>query len=183
MRKKKNIIYLTGGFIIVITGLISFAIIPLFLEITGRSEDLKLKKRNLDYLSERAREPDQEIGDLREILDKIDDMFINPRRPVDQIIFLERLASENNLDMDLSIAGPRESEDEMWSYLNFAISIRGEINDLYRFIEEIQNKNWFASINRLNIRKMTERDVREGSSDFFNEAVIADMSLNIYFRE
>lgn len=181
MNQRRNIIYLIGVFVAFASVVTSFVILPLIYEMAGRADDLIAEKRNLDYLSERARISNDEIGDPGEALDDIEDLYIDPRRPVDRIIFLEQIASDNRLAMDVNITGP--GEDDVWPYLNLIISIRGDSNDLYRFIEVIQTADWIATIDRLSMRKLTERDVREGDPTLSERSVIADLSLKVYFRE
>jgi len=181
MNQRRNIIYLIGGFVALASIVTSFIILPPIYEMAGRADGLITKKRNLDYLSARVQISNDDIGDLREILDDIENLYIDPRRPVDKIIFLEQIASDNHLAMNVNITGPKE--DDVWPYLNFIISIRGDSPDFYRFIEVIQTADWITTIDRLNVRKVTERDMWEGRPVLSERSVIADLSLNVYFRE
>ncbi len=183
MIEKKNIIYLTGGFIIFIAVIFSFAISPFLLKIARNSEDIIIKKRNLDYLSERSREYNNELGELNEIIARMENFFIDPVRPINQILFLRQAAAENNLEMEMNIARPRDAGNEMWPHLNFRISLRGRSTDFFAFLEKIETAEWFAIIEVLNIRKMTERDLRTGESEIINNRIIADMTIKVYFRE
>lgn len=167
---------MVGGFVVFLSILISFVILPLFIEMVDRAGDLVAEKRNLDYLTERVRVPDETVGDLGEILGEIRSLYVDPRRPVDEILFLERLAVDNGLEMDVNIAGPRSNGN--WSYLIFAISVRGDSDGFHRFVESIQNARWIDTIERLNVRRATERDMIE-----WEGSVLADISLNLYFRE
>ena len=181
MNQRRSIIYLVGGFVVFISIVVSFVVLPLIYEMAGRADDLIAKKKNLDYLSEMAQVSNDEINDLGGLLADIKKLYIDPRRPVDRIIFLEQVASDNRLAMDINITGPEK--DDVWPYLNLIISLRGDSNDLYRFIEIIQTANWIATIDRLNVRKVTERDLREGDPVLSERSVIADLSLRVYFKE
>lgn len=167
---------MVGGSVIFLSILVSFVILPLFIGIVDRANELIVEKRNLAYLTERSRVLEEGIGDIGEILGEVRELYVDPRRPVDEILFLERIANENDLDMDINIAGPR-SDDE-WSYLTFVISVRGDSEGFHRFIESIQNARWINTIDRLNVRRATERDMVG-----WEGAVVADVSLNLYFRE
>ena len=181
MNQRRNIIYLVGGFVAFISVVTSFIVLPPIYEMAARADDLIIKKRNLDYLSEMARISNDEIDDPRGLLADIEELYIDPRRPVDRVIFLEQVALDNRLVIDVNIAGPEK--DDVWPYLNLIISVSGDSRDLYRFIEIIQTANWIATIDRLNIRKLTERDVREGDPVLSERSIIADLSLRVYFRE
>jgi len=181
MNQRRNIIYLIGGFVALVSIVISFIILPPIYEMASRSSNLITEKRSLNYLSERTRISDDDIGDLREILDDIENLSIDPRRPVDKVIFLEQIASDNHLVMEVNITGPKE--DDVWPYLNLIISIRGDSANVYRFIENIQTADWITTIDQLNVRKITERDVGEGEPVLSERSITADMSLRVYFKE
>ena len=181
MNQRRNIIYLVSGFVVFISIVTSFVILPPIYEMAVRADDLIAKKRNLDYLSEMARISNDEIDDPRGLLADIEELYIDPRRPVDRVIFLEEVALDNRLTMDVNITGPEKGD--VWPYLNLIISARGDSKDLYRFIEIIQTADWIVTIDRLNVRKFTERDVREGAPALSEQSVITDLSLRVYFKE
>jgi len=101
--------------------------------------------------------------EIEETAERIDNLFIDSRVPVDFIRFLENLAEIHYLDASISPAASGKLNKDYWQSLVFQINSRGSFPDLLKFLEKLENGPYLMKIQNLNIIR-EEQGVRAAFS-------------------
>ena len=106
--KPKNQIYITlFVFGLIILSLILFFIFPYFQEIKNDSEALLSGKNNLAFLGDQVSEVEKfknNYESYKPNLEKIDQLYVDPKNPADFFEFLEKTASDCQVKSDISLS-------------------------------------------------------------------------------
>ncbi len=167
----KNKIYIISiifGLIVVI--LIVLFIYPLFKAIRNNSQELFSTKRELILFKDQIRE----IENFEEVyenyqpnLAKIDQLFVDPQNPTDFIQFLEKIAFDSRVSMEISplILSKEKEETEFWLSVTSQISSKGSFSNFLRFFEKLEASPYLIEAQNLVLRKLNERELEiEGYS-------------------
>lgn len=180
MSLKKKIIFLSVSFLILFSFLISFLIFPLFKDIKKISEQLLSTKADLIILEDKI----LNLQDFREKYPKIKDnllMFesslVDKEIPIDFINFLEKTGQDSQVSIEIS--SPKPLED----FLSLQIKVVGLPKNLFRFLEKIEKSQYLAKIEKINISKLTEIELKSKEFEkFSSEDVKASFSLKVYTK-
>jgi hypothetical protein len=143
-----------------------------------------IKKNSLEFESVRKEivSLEAEIGNIGKIkkqyqeyepnLGKIDSLLVNSEIPIDFIRFLEKLASDSMVSIDISLASNgsvQKEEDQLWPALYFQLSTQSSYLNIVRFIEKLENSPHLIEIQKLSINKKNDK---EGAKDVSAEILI-----------
>jgi len=135
--------------------LISFsAIRPILEDIKNNSEESISQKENSATLEakienlENFKTTYKNLGDFSK---KVDALFVNAEVPVGFIGFLENIAEAYHLKIDIVPASVKAIDKNLWSYLNFQISILGSYPNFLKFQKKLENSPYLLEIQNLNI--------------------------------
>jgi len=92
-----------------------------------------------------------------EHLQRLDRMFIDTSNPLDFVEFLEKTAQEGNLEIGLS---PFYEEGE--EGISVRVSLRGDFNQIIKFIHKIETAPYFISIGNVVLK---EEKISEKKTD------------------
>ena len=148
-----------AALVLLIVLIVAFILYPLFQGISNNSKELfsqKEKSAAIGAEIERLEEFRILYKGLQEILEKIDNLFIDPEVPVEFISFLETIAEEQQLKIEISSVLAARIEEEPWPSLVFQITAIGPFQHLLRFLEKIENSPYLVEIKNINIIKMEE---------------------------
>jgi len=173
----KNKVNLTIGVFGALVALtVAFVLIPFFQKISINSKELTSQKENLALLEAKAANLERFknlYSGLKEILEKIDDLFVNAEVPVEFIGFLEDTSSESNLTIKMVPSG--EEEGGYWPSLSFQITCMGSFDDLLKFLEKLENSPYLIEIKNVSIGDLPEKEALQGE-------VKATFSLKVFAK-
>ncbi len=148
-------------FIVLSVCLIVLVIYPLFKEIKNSSEELVSEKQKLFSL-------ERKIENLKEFqtlwlkiepnLKKIDQLFIDPQVPVEFVNFLEKIAKDSEILIEISSALSSKTEKDPWSSLLLQINSTAPFSKFLKFLEKIEASPYLIEIQNLNARGLIEGD-------------------------
>src|SRR3989344_2627105 len=154
----KNSIYTaTSIFGLVILISILFVIIPLLGEIGKFKNNYELYKPNFN---------------------KIDQLYVDPKNPVDFFKFLEAEASYYKIKSIVSLSANLTGKNIQ--FINFKISTQGNFVDILAFLEKIETGPYLIKAGNLIIKKMPQADISKKSN---LEIVAADFSMEAYIKQ
>jgi len=134
-----NKIYLSiFVFIALVILMTVFIIYPLFGEIKNNSKELISQKESLTTLETKIVDLERFkilYKELEEILEKIDNLFIDPEVPVEFIGFLEKTAEDCQLTIKISFASFKKIEKDSWPFLTFQTTSVGSFSNFLHFLE------------------------------------------------
>jgi len=186
MNLNKKIIFTSG--IPGIIGLIFIFLIiyPLFNNIKKNSETFISQKRELALL-------EVEIENLEKFekiyqthyqnLGKIDKLFIDPEIPTDIIefvAFLRKIAKDSQISIDISSSTPKKQiVADPWPSIIFQVSCKGRLSNFEKFLEKLETSPYLIEILNLNIRRLTEKELKP---EEFEEFSLADSSISLLIK-
>jgi len=148
-------------FIVLSVCLIVLVIYPLFKEIKNSSEELVSEKQKLFSL-------ERKIENLKEFqtlwlkiepnLKKIDQLFIDPQVPVEFVNFLEKIAKDSEILIEISSSLSSKTEKDPWSSLLLQINSTAPFSKFLKFLEKIEASPYLIEIQNLNARGLIEGD-------------------------
>jgi len=162
------------SFIGVISLLIIFVIYPLFSNIKEQSQEfisqknyyleLQIRDDNFQGLKKFNQMHQQELA-------KIDYLLIDPDKPIDFNIFLEKTAQDSNLQIKISNVQIGKPEANQWNFLNYQLTLIGSFINLTRFLDKLENSSYLVETVNLNIRESEE-----------TENIRADIFIKVYTK-
>ena len=114
---------------------------------------LEKEKKNLDEL--------ENVYQSRQSnLEKINQLFIDPKMPLDFLNFLDKEARLSNLKIEIPSLTPAvKKEQDLWPSLSFRISTFGPSPNFLKFLSKLENSPYLIEIGDLNIKRLTEKDI------------------------
>lgn len=158
-------------FIILSVILILFIIYPLFKEIKINSEDLISKKQSLTLLErkiENLKQYQTLWGQIEPNLEKINTLFIDPEVPVEFISFLETIARDCDLSVEIFPTLSRETAQDSWPSLFFQISSTTSFSKFLKFLEKLETSPYLIKIQNLNTRRLTKTELESKAFEGFS---------------
>lgn len=166
-------------FVVLIFLVISFVIYPSFKEIKKSSKDLIYQKENLSNLEAKIVNLEKFrilYKNLEEILDKIDNLFINPEVPVDFISFLEKNSKDCQLATEISFSPVKKIKTDPWPSLSFKITSTGSFSNFLKFLEKLENSQYLIEIQNLSINQTKKSEIPSKVD------IQANLSIKVYSK-
>lgn len=153
-------IYLIIGITIVINLiLIIFIVFPLIGNIKNISKNLVTQKSEIFLLEQR----EGNLENLKKIynsnqknLEKLDTSFVDPDTPIGFISFLEKIAANSQVSIEVSLNGGKSSFE---NGLSFSVSLNSSSPNFLKFLEKLENGSYLVEVSSLNIRRTIEGKV------------------------
>ena len=158
IKKKSYIILLT--FILITTVLVMFFVYPLLREIKINSEELLLEKKRTATLEFQAKETEtfqKNYSLYAPNLEKIEQLFIDSKDPVDFIKFLEKTASNSGITSKISLLPSPEKDNQ--NFISFQFFSNGDFSKILEFSEKLETGPYLIEIKNLVIKNSTNQNV------------------------
>lgn len=152
MEIKKQIYIIISVFFLVAVFLSVFLIYPIHKEIVQKSEEMIIQRNNKLILESQFSEAEkfkQKYENYKPNLLKINALFVDSKNPVTFIEFLEGLASESKVNLQIST--PTSSKEGSLSYQNFQLSSSGSFAETLKFLRKIEAGPYLIKIQNLSI--------------------------------
>lgn len=184
--KAKNKIYIVFAFFTLASfGLIAFFVYPSLRDIENgfgeilsyRSKGVLMSLQNTELDSFKKKHKDYELN-----LGKISKMFVDKKNPVDFIRFLESIALDSNVSINVNIVTLSKSKEKNPDNLpaSFQIFAKGDFLDILKFSEKLETGRYLAKVKSLSLKEAREgsigeknpsKDKKEVEADFLVETI------------
>ena len=164
MKTKSKVNLTIGAFGVLIILMVVFILAPFLRKISVNSKELASQRENLAVLETKAANLEKFknlYSGLREILEKIDDLFVSAEVPVGFIGFLEDTSSESNLTIKI-VPSSQETKGDAWPSLSFQITNTGSFDSFLKFLEKLENSPYLIEIKNVNIGDLPEKEALPG---------------------
>jgi len=162
--------------------LIIFIVVFLFAGIEKNSNEIPIQKQKLVSLEAKIESLEKFKESYNEInpnLDKINNLFVDPEVPVDFMSFLEKTSRDCGISINTTLISAEKDDKDLWDFLSFQINSISSFSKFLIFLEKIENSPYLIEIESLNIRKLSEEDIK--LKDFLGSSV-GDVSTNLLIR-
>jgi Tfp pilus assembly protein PilO len=154
VRKK---IYLTIFiFVIAVFTLVFLVVAPLFKGIRNHASDLlaaKEERAGLIGEIENLSEFKKQFQEYKANLEKIDSLLVDSEIPIEFIRFLEKLASDSGVSMEMYPLSAAESGNQDWDILGYQLSVSGPFLNFSRFLEKLENSSYLIEVQDMSLQK------------------------------
>jgi hypothetical protein len=133
-----------------------FLILPNVKKINEISKEIFQTKIKLGEIEKRQEEIEKFkrlFPATKENLSKFENSLVNKEIPIDFVEFLERIAADLKLSIQISILGSTKDT------LSFQIRGVGFPENVFRFIEKVENCNFLIQVERIRFSKLTEAEL------------------------
>lgn len=169
MKNNKKIYTTLIIFIFASLFLVICIIYPLLKEIEKNSKELISGKNNILTVEAQNIETDnfkRNYYSYKLNLEKIDQLFIDPRNPVDFIKFLENTASECNLTSQISLSSSKDYQDANQNFIIFQFYSTGNFLELLDFSKKIELGPYLIEVENLTVQDSEELSFGRFNANF-----------------
>lgn len=177
LTKKTNLTIII--FSVLVIFITVFAILPIFRQINNNSKALVSQKENTAVLEADIAELEKfEVlrKELKDILERIDNLFVNSAAPVEFVDFLESASEKHRLKIDILSASDKKVEKDAWPYLDFQITAIGSFPDFSRFLEKLENSPYLIEVNNISVNKLIKGE------SFSPDKIKAAISIKVFVK-
>jgi len=183
----KGNFYILIIFILVTFSFTIFLNVSLIKDIKKDYEKLNSQKQELYLFQKQIQEFESfknETGFYKLNLEKIEKLFIDQETPIDFIKFLEKQSEELGVLIKISPITIMPKESDLWKNLGFRVSLTGSFPKCLAFLEKVQLSKWLSDVERLEISRITERDISiHKLENVFEGDVFFSINLKAYIKE
>ena len=159
MKKTNKITFSIIVFFVLVILIGVFIVNPLYKDIKENSKELVSQKRQLSILETKIRNLEGFkilYKNLEDILEKINDLFVNSEVPVEFIGFLETTAEDCAVTLDISPVSSGQVGKDPWPSLTFRVTLQGSFPGFLKFLEKIENSPYLIEIQNLTVNRTTD---------------------------
>ncbi|OGZ62895.1 MAG: hypothetical protein A2998_00750 [Candidatus Staskawiczbacteria bacterium RIFCSPLOWO2_01_FULL_37_25b] len=181
MAIKKKIYIIILVFFLTTVFLILFFIYPALKEIQKSSKELISEKNNSFNMAKELDEVEnfkQKYEKYRTDLEKIDNLFVDSKNPVEFIKFLENTASDAGVRLEIS--SPSFSSDAKFPLMIFRLSSYGDFSKNLSFIKKLEAGPYLAKIQNLDIGRY--QDGQSSKDKKQSEKIKSVFSINVFAK-
>jgi acylphosphatase len=134
-----------------------FLILPSLKEIKRISKEISQTKLKLEGITKRQEEIEKFkklYPEIKEELSKFENSFVNKEIPIDFVEFLEKIAKDLKIQSQISILS--SSKDS----ISFQIKGAGNPENVFKFIDKVENCNFLIQVERIRISKLSEAELK-----------------------
>jgi acylphosphatase len=134
-----------------------FLILPSLKEIKRISKEISQTKLKLEGITKRQEEIEKFkklYPEIKEDLSRLENSFVNKEIPIDFVEFLEKMAKDLKIQSQISILG--SSKDS----ISFQIKGAGNPENVFKFIDKVENCNFLIQVERIRISKLSEAELK-----------------------
>lgn len=169
MTPKKKINILLIIFTAISVALIVFYVWPLFAKIKFDSEEILSAKNSIANLGIQANEIEnfsKNYSFYKPNLEKMEQLFVDFKNPVDFIKFLEKTASDSEVTSKISL--PPSVKEENKNFINFQFFSIGDFSKILEFSEKLEAGPYLIEIENLTIKSSAEQNTTKDHSEKVN---------------
>ena len=136
-----------------------FACFILFEDIQENSKDYVARRTaiaNIEANFENQKNLKNVFRDHELNFKKFENLFVEQDAPIEFFEFLEDTAEHCSLSIDISSSSVKEPEEGENKYLNLQIQLKGDEQNFLRFLEQIENSDYFIEVTSLNLSKVNK---------------------------
>jgi hypothetical protein len=157
MNPNKKTILFSVFFLFFVFLFIFFLILPTLKEVKKTSKEISQTKLKLEGITKRQEEIEKFkklYPEIKEELSKFENSFVNKEIPIDFVEFLEKMAKDLEIQSQISILS--SSKDS----ISFQIKGVGAPENVFKFVEKIENCNYLIQVERMRISKLSEAELK-----------------------
>ena len=151
---KNKIIATLVGFVLIISGLIYFIVVPTVKDIKTRGGAIEEQVIDLEKKYIRGNSLRQLTENLKKIeprLSSLDQIFINKNRELEFITTLENKANETQISQKINLSPPNTAENIEFQKNSLQLFTNGEFTKQLKYLIKLESLNYYINIKSLEL--------------------------------
>lgn len=144
---------LSAAFALIAIALVIFSVWPLLIEIKIHSKELLSEKNDIATLGTQTNEIEnfeKNYEVYKPNLEKMEQLFIDSKDPVDFIKFLEKIASDSEITSEISLLPSPQEKNQ--TFITFQFFSNGDFSKILEFSEKLETGPYLIEIKNLTIK-------------------------------
>lgn len=149
-----------GALSLILIGLVVF---PFLQNIKKGAQELIAAKKTIISLQaeiENLERFEEIYQSLTPDLKKMEDLFVDPKVPLNFIKFLEQMAEESQVSLEILPGALKETKTDPWPSITFQVSPGGPLPNCLRFLEKIETAPYLIKIQNFSAKRLTADDLK-----------------------
>lgn len=179
METKKQIYIISSTFVLTIFFLLLFLVFPILNDIKQNSKDFANQKNSTYVLADefdQAKEFQTNNKNFSVELDAINNIFVDSKNPVKFIQFLEKMASESNVSMEISKPYFVKEKSILIAFLQ--LSVVGDFSSILKFTAIVESGNYLVKLQDLSIQKYKSNNSDNAEQDMLRAEMVTKALAN-----
>jgi Tfp pilus assembly protein PilO len=101
-------------------------------------------------------------------LKQVDSIFVNKDRILDFVTTIEGIASADKVEQTINITDSANKEST-YSREILTLSAKGNFNNIFVFLEDLESLNYYININTLEIQRSNDNIIMNISAEFYDK--------------
>jgi hypothetical protein len=183
----KRIIIFSSASLLIALLLVVIIVVPLLRNTYKIFNDITGVKRGVASFNSETLEADafdQEYNSLQITPDSIEQSLVSESAPIDLIQFLEDTAKDASLLIDISPVSVQKESSDPWNSIGFSVKLTGDFTSCMRFLEKIENSDYFIKAVKFDAKLITQKDVSlKRYEEFSVGQILTTVDFKVYTKQ
>lgn len=180
----KNKITITlVGFIVIISSLIYFIVIPTIKEIRAMGSAIEAQREDLEkkYIKGQSlRQLTENLNKIEPKLELLDQIFINKNRELEFITSLENEANKNQVSQKINLSAPQKAENQNFQKTNLQLFTKGDFIKQLQYLMDLEGLSYYINVKILELSPAGDGEkIKTSGQDIASTSSTAN-NLNMY---
>jgi len=150
----------TITFLILLLAIVVLIVVPSLQEIRVINEQVLEERLRLEKLYVRGqlqKKVRDNYNNIKEDVGFLDEVFLKENQELQYITTLEHFASEQNIDLNITIGEPRRKPQQRFSVLPFTFQITGSWPKIAQWVSDIEQLPYYTNIKEITVSARSEQ--------------------------
>lgn len=151
---KKRIFIVPAVFILFVTGLIYFIILPAMKDIKEIGAQIESQRTDLDkkyYKSKNAKQSTKSLKAIEGDVEKLDRVFIGKNQELAFITALEETANKNNINQNINLDLSSGAKNNKYDKIPLKLTTQGNFINQFNYLRDLERLNYYLNIKSLDL--------------------------------
>lgn len=151
---KKRIFIVPAVFILFVTGLIYFIILPTMKDIEETAAQIESQRTDLDkkyYKSKSAKQSTKSLKAIEGDVEKLDRIFIGKNQELAFITALEEIANKNNINQNINLDLSSGAKNNKYGKIPLKLTTQGNFINQFNYLLDLEKLNYYLNIKSLDL--------------------------------
>lgn len=151
---KKRIFIVPAVFILFVTGLIYFIVLPAMKDIKEIGAQIESQRTDLDkkyYKSKNAKQSTKSLKAIEGDVEKLDRVFIGKNQELAFITALEETANKNNINQNINLDLSSGAKNNKYDKIPLKLTTQGNFINQFNYLRDLERLNYYLNIKSLDL--------------------------------
>ena len=171
------------GFIVIISSLVYFIVIPTIREIKEMGNVINAQREDLEkkYIKGQSlRQLTENLSKIEPKLELLDQIFINKNRELEFITSLENEANKNQISQKINLSAPQKAENQNFQKTNLQLLTKGGFTKQLQYLVNLEHLSYYINVKLLELTPGADGEPVKTNGQETAPAAVETNRLNMY---